>query len=532
MGSSSSTQLRRRSSSRRWLILVVLLIVGAVVAAFVWRGPSSRASTEAPATTPVQRGSLIATVAGSGFVAAEQSLNLAFASAGTVAAVSVEDGDFVKAGQVLAQLDDRAAQLQVASARSNLDSATARLQQTQQGNARAEDLAAANAQLAAAQANYDKATKGGSDADRAAAQAAVNSAQAAYNAAVKTAGSSSSQLEAARAALEKTENALRQAQANYDRVASAPDIGRRPEAIALQNATVDHEQALANYNALANTAGTDAQSRIASAAAQLAQAKANLNKLTPSAEDLAAAQANLDQAKATVAKLTAPATALDQQIAQAAVSQAEASLKQAQLTLDNMVLKAPFEGIVAQVNIVQGSAASAAISALRLINRNPLHVDLRLSENDVAQVEMNQDVALTIQSLGDWTTTGKVSYIAPAADNSNGLVTYAVRVSFADNEPRVKVGMTADLRIVTARKENVLLVPNTALLPKGSGRVVQVAVQDDQGQFSTREVEVQTGLTDGSQTEITGGLTEGQAVVTLPSNGASRSNGMSGFFGG
>ena len=253
-----------------------------VVAVLIWRGPSSRAAGEAPSTTTAARGSLTATVAGSGSVAAEQTLNLPFPSAGTVTEVLVKDGDVVKAGQVLARLDDRAAQLQLASAQSSLDSAKARLAQSEQGNARPEDLAAANAQLSAAQANFDKASRGGSDADRAAAQAAVKSAQAAYDAARKAAGSYSSQLEAARAAVEKTANALRQAQANYDRVASAPDIGRRPESLALQNATVDNAQAQANYDALMNTANTDADSRIASAAAQLAQARATLNKLTPS----------------------------------------------------------------------------------------------------------------------------------------------------------------------------------------------------------------------------------------------------------
>lgn len=523
---------RRRSSSRRWIILTVVAVLAALAVFFILRMPSRQGALAAPATVTVTRGSLTATVSGSGSVAAEQIVNLPFASAGAVNEVLVKDGDTVKAGQVLAKLDDRAARLQLESAMANLESAQARLAQAQQGNARPEDLAAANAQLAAAQANYDKASRGGTAADRAAALAAVKSAQAAYDAAVKAADSSGSQLVAAQAALEKATNALRQAQANYDRVASAPDIGRRPESLQLQNATVDYEQAKANYEALANTSGTDAQSRIAQAAAQLAQAKANLNKLTPGEEDLAAAQANLDQAKATVAKLTAPATALDQQIAQAAVSQAEASVKQAELALDNTQLKAPFDGVVAQVNIVPGSAASAATSALRLINRNPLHVDLRLSENDVAQVEMGQDVTLTIQSLDDWSATGKVSYVAPAADNNNGLVTYAVRVSFDDTDPRVKVGMTADLKIVTAVKDNLLLVPNTALLPKGSGRVVQVLTQDAEGRPTTQEVEVQTGLTDGKHTEIISGLQEGQSIVALPSNGASRSNGMGGFFGG
>jgi HlyD family secretion protein len=299
----------------------------------------------------------------------------------------------------------------------------------------------------------------------------------------------------------------------------------------LQNATIDHEQALANYNALNNTADTDAQSRIAQASAQLQQARANLSKLTPGVEDLAAAQANLDQAKATFAKLTAPATDLDQQIAQAAVSQAEQAVKQAELALDNTLLEAPFDGIVAQLNIVPGSVGTAATPALRLINRNPLHVDLRLSENDVAQVQLGQQVRLTIQSLGDWQTDGEVSYIAPAADNSNGLVTYAVRVSFPDKEPAVRVGMTADLDIVTARKENVLLVPNTALLPKGSGRIVQAPQTDAQGRpIDPLEIEVRTGLSDGSQTEILSGLSEGQDVITLPSTGASRD--MMGIFGG
>jgi len=125
-----------------------------------------------------------------------------------------------------------------------------------------------------------------------------------------------------------------------------------------------------------------------------------------------------------------------------------------------------------------------------------------------------------------------VSYIAPAADNSNGVVTYAVRVSFPDNDPKVKVGMTADMDIVTARKDGVLLVPNTALLPKGTGRVVQVPATDAQGRPATpREVEVTTGLSDGTLTEILSGLSEGDQVIALPDNGVVRQS-RGGFFGG
>jgi HlyD family secretion protein len=528
----TTTLPRRKGLSGRWIAVGIVLIVVAILAALFINGRGQRAAASGPGTTPVTRGNLTAAVAGSGSVAAEQTVNLAFQTGGTVTDVLVKEGDTVKTGQALAKLDDRALQLQVMNARSALESAQARLAQAQQGNAKPEDLAAGEAQLASAQANYDKVAKGPSAADLASAQAAVRSAQAAADAAAKTAGTSSSQLESAAAALQKTEASLRQAQANYDRVASNPDIARRPEALSLQTATIDYQQAKANYDSLSQTTGTDAQSKIASAAAQLAQARANLAKLTPTAEDLAVAKANLDQAKANFAKLTAKSTETDLQIQQAAVSQAEQSLQQAQLNLDNATLTAPFAGVVAQINIVPGSTANNATPALRLINRDPLHVDLKLSENDVAQVQLDQPVKLTIQSLDGWQTDGKVSYIAPAADSSNGVVTYAVRVSFPDNDPKVKVGMTADLNIVTAERPSVLLVPNTALLPKGTGRVVQVPATDAQGRPTTpREVEVKTGLSDGTMTEILSGLSEGQQVITLPDNGAVRQS-PGGIFGG
>ncbi|MGF2075952.1 efflux RND transporter periplasmic adaptor subunit, partial [Enterococcus casseliflavus] len=80
-----------------------------------------------------------------------------------------------------------------------------------------------------------------------------------------------------------------------------------------------------------------------------------------------------------------------------------------------------------------------------LIDRSTLHVDMALSENDVARVQIGQPVTITIDALDDWAAQGKVSYIAPAATISNGVVTYPVRVSFPDGDARVKVGMTANI---------------------------------------------------------------------------------------
>ena len=160
-----------------------------------------------------------------------------------------------------------------------------------------------------------------------------------------------------------------------------------------------------------------------------------------------------------------------------------------------------------------GSSATSASAAVSLIDRSTLHVDLKLSENDVAKVQLGQSVDLTIDALKDWNAQGRVSYIAPSAESNNGVVTYAVRVSFPDGDARVKVGMTANLTITIARKETVLLVPNTALLPKGAGHIVQLLGADGR---TTSDVDVQIGLSDGTQTEIISGLKAGDAVVTSP----------------
>jgi multidrug efflux pump subunit AcrA (membrane-fusion protein) len=132
----------------------------------------------------------------------------------------------------------------------------------------------------------------------------------------------------------------------------------------------------------------------------------------------------------------------------------------------------------------------------------------------VTKVQLGQAVTLTIDSLSGWRATGNVSYIAPTAETTNDVVTYGVRVSFPDADQRVKVGMTANVDITTATKNDVLLVPNTALLPKGAGRVVRVPNASGQG---THEVDVQIGLTDGTNTEIVSGLKEGDPIVALPS---------------
>ncbi|HET9221744.1 MAG TPA: efflux RND transporter periplasmic adaptor subunit [Roseiflexaceae bacterium] len=602
MATTTLPQQRVSAHRGRWIAAGIALIALAIIAAVLLSTRRGSAAATA-ATSPVTRGTIVANVAGTGSVAAAQSLDLAFQTSGTVTKVLVKEGDQVQAGQPLAQLDDRELQLKVADAQASLQSAQARLAQAQQGNSTPEDIAASQAGVANAEANLQKARTGNTTAaDVASAEAQLRSAQAQLDALKNPAGANLSTAElkvtqaqndlnstrtSASAAKTNAELSMRQAADNLTKAQAAYasakqnwdyvqatgadpanpkttdpatgkekknklndvqkrqyyetfvqaeasmhsaekdltaaqvsyDKARQDEVAQIQRAEATLADAQRQLDALKNPTATD----LVQAQASVDQARANLQKLRQGGTqaDIAAAQASVDQAKANLQKLTAPATETDLQVQQASVAQAEQTLKQAQLALEQATLKAPFAGVITAVDIVPGSGAGTGTPAISLIDRSTLHVDMALSENDVARVQLGQPVTITIDALDDWTAQGTVSYIAPAATTTNDVVTYPVRVSFPDTEARVKVGMTANISIVTATKDNVLLVPNTALLPKGAGHAVQVPA--DGG--GTREVEVQTGLTDGTQTEIVSGLQAGDQVIANPTTGASTRQG-------
>jgi HlyD family secretion protein len=454
---------------------------------------------------------------------------------------------------------------EIAAARAALNSAQASYDKTAAGPSTA-DIANANATLKSAEVNLKDTLAGATASDVASAEASVTSAESTLATAQKDLADLKAQpktedVQAAELAVEQAKDSLWSAQLSRDATCGpthgqggacqSADANVAAQQTALDQAVVKlaqaKEPAAAAQLAAAEVAVRSAQSGVASAQANLAkvkhgptaasrqsaqsqvdEAKASLLKAQTSvtASDLAVAKASVDQAKANLDKLTAKATDTDLAIQQASVDQAEESLKQAQLNLDNATLRAPFVGIISSVNVVPGSTVTNATVVATLIDRSKLHVDLKLSENDVVKVAVGQPAALTSDSIAGWSAKGTVTYVAPSAETANGVATYAVRASFSDVDPKLRVGMTANVGITTAHKDNVLLVPNTALLPKGSGHVVQQPSPDGK---TTTETDVQVGLTDGTETEIVTGLREGDRFISLPVTGPVRG---SGFFGG
>lgn len=543
--------MQHRARTRMITSVISTVALAAILCAC--GAPAASEQTESDTTT-VTRGNITATVSGSGSISAARTVNLAFQTSGVVAQILVEAGDTVSEGTALAVLDTRDSALQVASAQAALDSANARLAQVTQGNTRPADLTSAQAQLASAQAQLASARerlaalRNPSPSAISSAELRVTQAQTSLQ---TTRDSSSATKTKAEIDLAKASESLIQAQSKFANArdnwkwvqdyGTDPSTGRsigdaaintyRDTFVAADSAVRTAEQTVIQAQITLNNAREAEIANVTQAEQSLKDAQVQLEALrNPTASDIAAAVATVGQNEAAVAsaqasldKIVVPGTETDVAIQQAAVTQAEQSLAQAKLRLDNATLKAPFAGVISAVDIVVGQTTSGA--AMQLIDRDPLRIELSLSENDIVQVAVGDTVDITVDAIRDWQQSGTITAIAPAADTSSGVVAYNAQIDFSDNDPRLLVGMTANLTIVTDQRENILIVPNSALLPKGAGRVVQVVGADGNPQ----EVDVTIGISDGIVSEVLSGLEEGQTIISTPT---SRTNdGPNGPFG-
>jgi HlyD family secretion protein len=438
----------------RWGILVSLILTLAVACA----GASTARSPQGQNTVVrVRRGTLEVTVSGSGNLQPHTLVNLAFPKSGIVRKVYVGVGDTVKAGQVLAELDTRDLELQLQNARINLEIARIRLAQAQAtARARPADLAAAQAALANAQASLEALKSGPDPRDR----------------------------EIARLNYEVAKNAVWQAQLSRDKTAGSPGAS-----------SVDLELAQARVG----------QAELQAEVSRLQYEKAQSG---PTEQQLKAAEAALAQARANLTRLQVQDPSLDVQLAQYQVQQAEIAVRQLELRLEQARLVAPIDGVVTAVNLVEGSPAPTGMPAITLVDLNHLEVVVNLPEVDVAQVAPGQEAVIIPEAMPDTRLKGKVVSVAPMGSQIQGVVNFPVTIALEENAPSVRAGMTVQVQIAVARRENALLVPRRALIARG-GQTFVTVMRGDQ----TETVPVRIGMRGDTMAEVLEGLQEGDVVV-------------------
>ncbi|MDD5590847.1 MAG: efflux RND transporter periplasmic adaptor subunit [Dehalococcoidales bacterium] len=211
------------------------------------------------------------------------------------------------------------------------------------------------------------------------------------------------------------------------------------------------------------------------------------------------------------------------------VQAAEQALDEAKDALQIEVMNAPFDGVVAGVNVEVGDvippASVSAMPVVRLLDTETMELVIELDEIDIPAVETGQRAIVSVDALPSLQLEGTVTSVSSVPIIEAGVVLYNARVSFDVPEgTKLRVGMSATADTVSTERSDVLLVPDRAISYSEGGPVVYVIVDE---QIEERPVVI--GISDGFQTEIKEGLAEGEVVVVSVKT-SSESEGL-GFFG-
>jgi HlyD family secretion protein len=427
---------------RRALIIGGVIILAAA-GFFGARTLAGQQGGQAPAATPAPAAAEDVIWA-SGKLVPVQWTGLSTAANGTVKAVHVVEGDRVESGDLLLELNSASLQSQVDVAMAAVGEAEAARDKLLAA-ATNEQIAQAEADVALARANVQGAQAAVESARRAAAAAGsqVAVAQAQYDELASR--PTPAEKVAAQREIELARAAVKQAQEAYDRVRGDLNIGARPEALALEQATVRLNSAQAAYEVA--TQGATPQQRAVSraqVAAAQAQAQVAAGQVAPAESGVQAAQAQLARAEAALQALKAGPTDQDKRLADSRIASARASLAAAQAQLHEAQVRAPFAGQVGTVSVRPGELAGPGQVLLMLGDTNKLRVETTdLRETDVTRLTVGMPAEVTFDALPNRKFQGTVERIAAMSTTDKGSTNYTLVIEVADLDPALRWGMTA-----------------------------------------------------------------------------------------
>jgi HlyD family secretion protein len=533
----------------------------------------------------VQKGTLMTTISGSGQISVSNQVDLKAKGSGDVLGVSVTNGQSVKSGAMIAWLNASDALKAVRDAQVNLDSAKLSLAKLQQPTDGLTLLRAQNAITQAQeskQKSADNLTQTYSD--------SFNAITDTFNdlPAITTGMQSTFFMTGIDATKWNIDYYVDAVKANDDRIVQyKADLNT-----SFATARADYDQAFADYklanrnsdpatieallvetqraaksmsdavkngsdflhfyqdrmadraikpNAASDTGITNTNSYATKLNSRLNTLQSNIQTIKSDKDSMTAADRTIAENTASLSQLQAGADVLDVKSAQISITQRQNALWDAQQKLADYSVRAPFDGIVASINVKKGDSVSSGTSIATFITTTRT-AEISLNEVDVAKIKVGQKASLTFDAVEGLEITGVVSEISTLGTVSQGVVTYTVKITFDTQDDRIKPGMSVSTNIITNVHQDVLMVDSSAVKTQGTTSYVEMfaaalaaPVAGAQGSPSAtlpRRQTVTAGLSNDTSVEILNGLNEGDLIVSrtiIPTTTAAASSAPSLF---
>jgi HlyD family secretion protein len=445
---------------RRSLFILLLLII--ILPTWAFQNSNQPTSGEASIRLSdlqlyeVRRGNVALTVNAIGAIAPDNDVQLSFLTAGEVADVFVQRDEYVLAGDTLMRLENELQRISYEQALIALERAELQLQdllEVDEETIRLAELGVENARAA-----YRSVVNAVLPSD-------IEAAEVAYSQALEFADSLRQQRDAVGGQVGSENIQWQQANAAYGEATFQAEIARL-QVERLRNSTFPQ----ANV-ALAG---------IAEAEAQLQQVRAG-------------------------------PTEAEREATQSQIEQAQVQLDRAEVAYNRTILEAPFDGVITAVNAEIGSLAAPGLTVIELMDVSPLGLTVQVDEIDIDLVEIGLPTRVTLDALPNLQFPATVISIAPIGTPSGGIVSYDVDIALDGDDPRVRVGMTADASIVIEETQDVLVVPN--LYIRRDRTTGQSFVNVLRGDDTVEEVEVEIGIQGRETSEVISGIEEGALVA-------------------
>lgn len=547
------------------LVTVVIIAVG------YWsvNALTGSASATRYVTTTVQKDTLISSVTGTGQVSTSNQVDLKSQGTGEVTYLPIAQGQFVKAGTIIAELDATDLEKAVRDAEVNLESEQIALQKQQEpadalSLTQAQDsLAKAEQSLQNSQANLAQAHDDGFNSvanaflDLPGIVSGLHDILYNWTPGLGSQGQPNLSFYSdtiVRNGNDRGSTLGADADAKYQAALTAytKNYADYKAASRFSDATTTNALILETYNTSKTIADsiksagnliqlyedtiTSLNSKPATAAdSQLASLSTYTSKTNNAVGNLLSAQTTITADASTImnanqsilentqslAKLQAGADPLDIASSQLSLKQRQNALLDAEENLANATIRAPFDGTLAKLDVKKGDQISTGAVIGTMITPDLIAV-IPLNEVDIAKIQVGQKATLTFDAIDGLTEAGEVESVDTLGTVSQGVVTYNVTVKLLAADPRIKPGMSITVAIVTDVEQDVLDVPNSAIKTSGGSSTVMVfdsplqGGESAQGALSStapRSQQVELGTSNDTSTVITSGLKEGDTVV-------------------
>ncbi len=406
--------------------IVIILLIIAGIAFFVMQKVKKSKDKISFITENVQKGEIIEQIPTTGELQPLTKVEIGAQVSGTILSMSVDYNDKVKEGQSIVIIDPSIYQSKVTSARAQLQEALA--------------------DLAQAEANYTNSILN------------ARSSQTEVDTAVLDVKNSDTSLKKARNDEMVNIANIRSSQA---KVIKAKADKKRYEELYAQDfvAATDKE-----------TYVTDYEMDKADLEAKKAQWKSSVHSVESAKIQVAQAYSKLNTAKAKSEADAAAALSYKALIdsANAKVQSARANLEQEQINLTYCTIKSPIDGIVISKDMEVGQTVQASFEAPKILtlakDLKQMQIFANVDEADIANVKDGLNATFTVEAYPNDKFKGKVTQVRLSSKTDQGVVTYQVIIKTDNPSLKLKPGMTATVSIEIQKKDNVIKIPNKAIL--------------------------------------------------------------------